>query len=153
MCIKGRLFMISLPTPMTHTTPPLRTAYVLRTTLLSTPVHSRTVDGAEYSSFPKSCLTAWAFCSDDNWRSTWYVIHPGTNSWANANLLGSRSVITSGWAPEARAAASAISPIGPAPQMSAGLPRLRPPVFTPWRTTLNGSSRAASAQEMLSGIL
>lgn len=151
--MNGRLFMISLPTPMTQTTPPRRTTKVPSTILLSTPVHSSTVGGAEYSSAPYSLRTAFAFSSDDNLRSTWYVVQPETKSRANARRFGSRSVITIGCAPDARAAARAMRPIGPAPQIRAGFPRLNPPVLTPCRTTLRGSRSAASAQVMLSGIL
>ena len=71
MCIKGKLFITDLPTPITQTTPPLLTAKVARTTLLSTPVHSNTVWGAEYSSTPNSFLTAAAFSSEEILRSTW----------------------------------------------------------------------------------
>src|SRR6478752_2543152 len=61
--------------------------------------------------------------------------------------------MTRGWAPEARAAARARRPIGPAPQITAGVPRVIGAEFMPWRTTLRGSRRAPSAKETLSGSL
>ena len=138
----------------THNTP-LLTANAAVQTLLSTPVHSNTVGGALYSSFPapKSPRIAAAFSSAPSPGSIRYVTHPGTTSRAKASRFGSTSVMTSGWAPEARAAARATRPMGPAPQIRAGRPRERPPVVMPWRTTLRGSRRAASSKVTFSGIL
>lgn len=63
------------------------------------------------------------------------------------------SVITIGCAPEALAAAKAISPMGPAPHITVPQPRFRPAVRMPWRTTLRGSRRAPSAKDKLEGSL
>lgn len=133
MCIKGRLFITERPTPMTQTTPPLLAANAAVQMLLSTPVHSNTVGGARYSSAsaPYSLLISFAFSSAPRFTSIWYVVQLGSSSLAKASLFGSTSVITIGCAPEARAAARAMRPMGPAPQMRAGRPRLRPPVRTP----------------------
>lgn len=61
ICIKGKLFMIALPTPITITVPPRRAVYAAVHTLLSTPVHSRTVSGATYSLCPNKLRMARAF--------------------------------------------------------------------------------------------
>lgn len=70
--MKGRLFMTDLPTPITHTTPPLRAAKAAVQMLLSTPVHSSTVGGALYSSpsAPKSLLISLALPSAPRAGST-----------------------------------------------------------------------------------
>ena len=96
MCIKGKLFMIALPTPITITVPPRRAVYVAVHTLLSTPVHSSTVSGATYSLGPNSARIAWALPWASFAVSTWYGIQEGTNSFANANREGSKSVTTIG---------------------------------------------------------
>ena len=73
-CMKGRLFMISFPTPITITVPPLLAVYAAVTTLLSTPVHSNTVSGAPYSptfSKSKSSLIFLALPCASRLRSTW----------------------------------------------------------------------------------
>lgn len=159
--------MIDFPTPITQMVPPRRTANAAVHTLLSTPVHSRTVRGAKYSSrtspsalfngcsslVRNSCRILCPFSSALREGSTWYVRHEGTNSLANCSLLGSMSVMTIGWAPDALAAASAMRPMGPAPHMTVPQPRARPAVRMPWRTTLSGSRRAPSAKEMLFGSL
>lgn len=77
----------------------------------------------------------------------------GTISLAKARRLGSTSVMTRGYAPEARAAARARRPMGPAPQTTTGVPRVMGAELMPWRTTLRGSRRAPSAKETLSGSL
>lgn len=80
ICMNGRLFIMDFPTPITITVPPLRTAYAAVQTLLSTPVHSRTVDGAKYSSFPNRARTAFAFRAASREGLTMYVLQLGTNS-------------------------------------------------------------------------
>ena len=147
-CMNGRLFMISLPTPITMTVPPLRAVYAAVTTLLSTPVHSSTTSGAPYSptcSKLNSSRICFELLSASRLRSTWYVRTEGTNFFANANLLGSRSVMTIGCAPLARAAASAMRPIGPAPHTTAPRPSDSPAELMPCMTTDKGSSNAPSA--------
>jgi hypothetical protein len=88
--------MIARPTPMTQTTPPLLTAKVAVIILLSTPVHSKTDAGVEYSLLPNKPLITLALASASSERSTWYVIQVGSKSFAKARRFGSRSVITIG---------------------------------------------------------
>jgi hypothetical protein len=145
--------MVSLPTPITTTFPPRRAVYAAVQTLLSTPVHSSTVSGASYCRLPKSDRIAFALPCASRSRLTWYGIHLGTKLFANASRPASRSVTTIGCAPEARAAASVISPIGPAPHTTAPRPRLSWAILMPLMATDRGSKRAPSAKVILSGSL
>lgn len=151
--MKGRLCITDFPTPTTIRTPPLRTTKAAVHTLLSTPVHSSTNRGCTYSSLPNSFRISFAFSSGVNVLLTWYVLHDGTISFAKASRVGSRSAITIGCAPEARAAARARRPIGPAPHTSTGVPSVICACLIAWRTTLRGSRRAPSAKETVSGNL
>lgn len=153
ICINGRLFMMSLPTPITTKSPPLRTVNEAVITLDSTPVHSKMVSGASYSVLPNNARIAFAFSSGFSVGSTWYVWQEGTKSFAKARRFGSKSVITSGWAPDARAAARAMSPIGPAPQITAPRPSDRRVRERLCITTDRGSRRAPCAYDTFSGSL
>lgn len=162
--MNGKLFITSLPTPITHTVLPLLAANTAVQILLSTPVHSSTVSGAKYSlssSFNPSAsrpsknnrLTPSAFALASFSLSTRYVRTPGTYLSANANRPSTKSVTTRGHAPLARAAFSANNPIGPAPHTNAARPKLSGAVAMPCITTLSGSSKAPSAKLTASGSL
>jgi hypothetical protein len=145
--------MISFPTPITIRSPPVRTTCAAVTTLDSTPVHSRIVAGASYSVGPNIALISAALDSALKVVFTWYTWHDGTNFFANARRFGSRSVITRGCAPDARAAARAIRPMGPAPQIIAPRPMESFTRDKPCSTTERGSRSAPWAYDTFSGNL
>lgn len=145
--------MMSFPTPITTKSPPLRTVYEAVITLDSTPVHSKMVSGASYSVLPNNARIAVAFPSVFSVGLTRYIWHEGTKSFAKARRFGSKSVITSGCAPDARAAARAMSPIGPAPQITAPRPSDRRVRERLCMTTERGSRRAPCAYDTFSGSL
>ena len=69
----------------------------------------------------------------------------GTSSFALVNLFSSMSVMTIGAAPAACAARRETNPIGPAPQMTSGLPSLRFDLSIPARATERGSKSDPSS--------
>ena len=87
-----------------------------------------------------------AIFSGDSSNRIWTVKQPGTNSSANCSLLASTSVMSRGQAPEARAAANAINPMGPAPQITADSPSLMGLRSNACSTTLNGWRSAPSRE-------
>jgi hypothetical protein len=123
-CMKG-MVKCDLPTPRTKTRPEGLQAYEATAIELSTPVHSRTLEGIV--SPPTPCvaavktLTIWrADSSGVRFRSILKGCTSGQSFLAKSRRSCARSVMTMGEAPAAAAHSSWQTPMGPAPVTNDG---------------------------------
>lgn len=112
-----------LPTPRTKTRPEGLQAYEATAIELSTPVHSRTLEGIVSPPTPwvaavKSFTICLADSSEVRLRSILNVCTSGQSFLAKSKRSCARSVMTMGEAPAAAAHKSWQTPMGPAPVTS-----------------------------------